>query len=864
MDCERADKLLKEFLDSAEAENITVPKLMSFLNDLIDTLYVDGCYPFSSQYYIFKKNYILKNKFFLFEEEAILKEFASSSEFEGLLTLIKQNLPEMTARNKTHTYFCLTFLGVHHKFLDHPVMIKLFEVIHEPPGDLNFGDLAKFGLILTKFVNPLNKGILFAELIRPHIQYLERVGFLTGMTSVEFVRALAYKVIFNFPEHNTDKRFIFQRVLLNLVSDPEVVKHPDCISCLLRSAGIYKRPFALQEEILQGIEKAIIPLMDTLACSELGKLAIDYQEFGLNDRISQTLVAQFRLRLENILLRSENLSMGNILSIMAFYKFSRFHLSHEALAKLVDQMEKEIPKMTPLFASYFVELFPAMLHSPNKRALRDYPTLMKQLNVDSSSKLYTSTFVSLIHNLKIKHDFAQLSANELRHLIEGSMLQHHTFGPIQKKLFLCVENLQHKIKDKNVKRNLLVRLIHVCEQYRPHSVLNLSFNIIQEYGYQIDKCPFTWFYLKLLKIFESKVKDMTLQDSAVCYKSITNLWQRSMARHSLHMIHALRQFSDRLGEQMIQPNDFDDIQFLAQNINLHFGMKNDLMRLPTAAVDMLVTQIMDHDPTLSQRGFVKLTSLIPCGSLSSSKVKQLERFVDVFFEENMDCMEVDKLLLSLDNLCLAGVFPPQTLKTVLSMEFLQNIDQWIRDKSKRVNFTALIDYHILRVNRSVALERPDMGIPWFHDDSNPPFYPMTIKKASTGLVSDDRIRRTRRVLELVLGGRQFLNSNVTTTFKNVIDFECFLNSRGNPVLVNRLTPGHPPPEGFQRIAVDVVPTYSYTFNEQRTLTCLYQQKERHLKKEGYKFVLLHGSDMLGFPLNEDEGIGDYLIEQIFG
>nr|XP_054751531.1 FAST kinase domain-containing protein 1, mitochondrial-like [Lytechinus pictus] len=227
------------------------------------------------------------------------------------------------------------------------------------------------------------------------------------------------------------------------------------------------------------------------------------------------------------------------------------------------------------------------------------------------------------------------------------------------------------------------------------------------------------------------------------------------------------------------------------------------------------------------------------------------------------------------NICaLSQRYPETVLKKIFSLDFLTRLDEELETIPER---SMMYRRKLMHLNRSVALECPEMQVPWFHED-----FCRDILKSRKVLVHSS-LREIQSALADVLGGPQFLRSFVVTPYHYDISFECLVDNEGSPLpcadygsVLNQLkgvaggvladlmqwgTQTKQMPEGAQRVAIDYLFSNSYCANSRHALGII-AMKKRHLELMGYKYIQIPYFEWHSAELSEPEDKLQYLQEKL--
>ncbi|KAJ8036667.1 FAST kinase domain-containing protein 1, mitochondrial [Holothuria leucospilota] len=242
------------------------------------------------------------------------------------------------------------------------------------------------------------------------------------------------------------------------------------------------------------------------------------------------------------------------------------------------------------------------------------------------------------------------------------------------------------------------------------------------------------------------------------------------------------------------------------------------------------------------------------------------------FMENLPCgFLVDMAHLMSYN----QLFPEEMLRHIFSLEFLTKLDEELEDLPDRAE---MYRKRLMYLNRTVALECPELQVPWFHEE-----YCQDMLKNRNVFYHPD-VQDVQKNLVEVLGGAQFLRSFVTTPYYYDITFECVLDenetllpcadygsvlTKGSGLsgtvlsdLMQWDTQRKQLPEGAQRVAIDYMFSSAYCVNTGHTLG-MSIMKKRQLELLGYQYIQIPFFEWKSLALTERVEKEEYLRLKIF-
>ncbi|PIK57906.1 putative FAST kinase domain-containing protein 1 [Apostichopus japonicus] len=220
-------------------------------------------------------------------------------------------------------------------------------------------------------------------------------------------------------------------------------------------------------------------------------------------------------------------------------------------------------------------------------------------------------------------------------------------------------------------------------------------------------------------------------------------------------------------------------------------------------------------------------------------------------------------------------FPDEILRRIFSLEFLTKLDEELDELPDRCD---MYRRRLMYLNRTVALECPELQVPWFHEE-----YCQEILKKRNVFYHPD-VQEVQKNLVEVLGGAQFLRSFVTTPYHYDITFECVLDVNGEPLscvnygsvldkgkglsgtvlsdLMQWDTKRKQLPDGAQRVAVDYMFSSAYCVNSGHMLG-MSTMKKRHLELLGYQYIQIPYFEWKSLALTDRLEKEEYLRMKIF-
>ncbi|XP_009077229.1 PREDICTED: FAST kinase domain-containing protein 1 [Acanthisitta chloris] len=240
---------------------------------------------------------------------------------------------------------------------------------------------------------------------------------------------------------------------------------------------------------------------------------------------------------------------------------------------------------------------------------------------------------------------------------------------------------------------------------------------------------------------------------------------------------------------------------------------------------------------------------------------------------NLSYFETYHLVLLGHALAVAGYFPPVLITTIFNVSFLSKLDAQLKvlpDSLKQ-----RVRSRLMRLNRAVCLECPELHIPWFHE-----------RYCQHVFHNSNRINPPRqhvyRMLAEILGGSHYVRTSVLTPYYYEIDFECVLDENKKPLScmaqnipldnVGGIHLRHDVKDegrrtlspGSQRIALEFLDSRAFSKDSSRHLKGEPAVKKRHLEMLGYRVVQIPHFEWNSMVLSTKDEQLEYLRQQLYG
>ncbi|XP_009948836.1 PREDICTED: FAST kinase domain-containing protein 1 [Leptosomus discolor] len=240
---------------------------------------------------------------------------------------------------------------------------------------------------------------------------------------------------------------------------------------------------------------------------------------------------------------------------------------------------------------------------------------------------------------------------------------------------------------------------------------------------------------------------------------------------------------------------------------------------------------------------------------------------------NLSYFETHQLVLLGHVLAVAGYFPPVLIMRIFNVSFLSKLDAQLEvlpDTLKQ-----RVCSHLMKLNRAVCLECPELHIPWFHEH-----YCQQVFRNSSSRINPLR-QHVHRMLTEILGGSRYIRLCVLTPYYYEIEFECVLGENKKPlsykaedIPVDGVEGIHlrqdikdegrkALPPGAQRIALEFLDSKAFS-KDSRHLKGEPAVKKRHLEMLGYRVVQIPHFEWNSMVLSTEGEQLEYLRSHLYG
>ncbi|XP_068101666.1 FAST kinase domain-containing protein 1, mitochondrial-like [Hyperolius riggenbachi] len=235
---------------------------------------------------------------------------------------------------------------------------------------------------------------------------------------------------------------------------------------------------------------------------------------------------------------------------------------------------------------------------------------------------------------------------------------------------------------------------------------------------------------------------------------------------------------------------------------------------------------------------------------------------------NLDSLSPHFVVLTANTLSMAGCFPEELIKAIFNIHFLRRFEA----KLEVYDLKEPLRYSLLKLNRAVCIERPEYGIPWFHEDYS--------QRRPRGLEKRNlRYQQMFLLLQEILGGSNYIKSFASTSYHYLIEFEYTLNKDGKPIAYvepdfhsvgssqmcrsdDQFMENKPLPAGAERYVVIFLSCTEFCRNSTHLKGYL-AVKKRHLEMLGYHVIEIPHYEWYSDTLGTKDAWTNYLRKKIF-
>ncbi|KAI9557037.1 FAST kise domain-containing protein 1 [Daphnia sinensis] len=192
---------------------------------------------------------------------------------------------------------------------------------------------------------------------------------------------------------------------------------------------------------------------------------------------------------------------------------------------------------------------------------------------------------------------------------------------------------------------------------------------------------------------------------------------------------------------------------------------------------------------------------------------------------------------------------------IFTVQFLDKLDLEVAACYSKATYPARVRRTLMELNRSVCIDMPEAGVPWFHEKycqeqmhTNPP--------TSTNFHVD-----IHHCLVQILGNTNLIQRWTYSPYYHLIDFEVHLNENGQPV-VPSANKSKTPSDREEKIAILALLPSLFTANY-GYLTGLSLLRHRQLEILGYRVVGIPHHHWNSLALSTIQAKSSYLKQKLF-
>ncbi|NXP81306.1 FAKD1 protein, partial [Ramphastos sulfuratus] len=244
-----------------------------------------------------------------------------------------------------------------------------------------------------------------------------------------------------------------------------------------------------------------------------------------------------------------------------------------------------------------------------------------------------------------------------------------------------------------------------------------------------------------------------------------------------------------------------------------------------------------------------------------------------YLTSNLSRFETHHLVLLGHVLAVAGYFPPVLITRIFNISFLSQLDAQLEVLPDTLN--KRVRSRLMKLNRAVCLECPELHIPWFHEH-----YCQRVFHNGNSRINPLR-QHVHRILTEILGGSHYARIAVLTPYYYEIDFECVLDKNKNPLSYMALNMPFDDverrrfrrdikddwrmalPPGAQRIALEFLDSKAFS-KDSRHLKGESAVRKRHLEMLGYRVVQIPHFEWNSMVLSTKDEQLEYLRKHLYG
>ncbi|XP_047121376.1 FAST kinase domain-containing protein 1, mitochondrial isoform X2 [Schistocerca piceifrons] len=200
-------------------------------------------------------------------------------------------------------------------------------------------------------------------------------------------------------------------------------------------------------------------------------------------------------------------------------------------------------------------------------------------------------------------------------------------------------------------------------------------------------------------------------------------------------------------------------------------------------------------------------------------------------------------------LCFYNSLPKALIHYIFTVDFLERIEAELSQCYSKDTYPVRVRHNLMELNRAVCLDYPDADVPWFHK-----------KYCQELAVSEPKLKSVfqqdvLKHLITVVGGKQFIESDVFSPYSYKIDFLLLLDAENNPVNTKFISDHQ-----ISKIAILLLREDAFSGEQ---LKGPQQMKQRHLEMLGYRVVGIAARLWQSMFMAEPEAKARFLEDCIF-
>ncbi|XP_039295250.1 FAST kinase domain-containing protein 1, mitochondrial isoform X1 [Nilaparvata lugens] len=196
--------------------------------------------------------------------------------------------------------------------------------------------------------------------------------------------------------------------------------------------------------------------------------------------------------------------------------------------------------------------------------------------------------------------------------------------------------------------------------------------------------------------------------------------------------------------------------------------------------------------------------------------------------KDADMMAGLALLQTALALAWANRLPSSLIQAIFDVDFLNDLDHEIKFGYSKISYPIRVRRCLMKLNRSVCLDFPEAGVPWFHADFCRQEDLLHESKVYSPLKQD-----VEKILNFLAGRPHMIGRDIPVDYGYKLDFQVNLDKN------NRIIPYRKGADPHTKVAVLLGDEADWsTSGVQRTLRGAGQMRRRHLEILGFRVALV--------------------------